>query len=193
MKWIRTYETFVNDDNRGDEIKYPELNPVVKIEASEYVDSKLKSNEYMEIFNIVGVEPPSDINGGELDDIFDEVREKAIEYYTNNPEEIKTPITHKTFNVNGGDGVARTNNVGGSSHTNSRLVGENKQNLDTEIDITEDEMSLFKREELLIDLIRNGNVRISNKKVFFNKDDKDTLDTLDMYLEIDKNSLKSDN
>jgi len=193
MKWIKKYETFVNDDNRGEDTQYPELNPVIKMEAAEYVDSKLRSNEYAEIFNAVGVDLPQDLDSDELEKAFDQVREKAIQYYIQNPEEIKSPATHRTFKVNAGDGIPRTNRVGGTSQAASRVVGESKINLDAEMDITEDEMDLFKREEPLIDLIRQGKVRMSNKKVHFSETDKETIETLDMYLEMDKKTLKSDN
>ena len=50
MKWIKKYENFTNDNNRDSaSLDYlPKYNPVVKQEATEYVESKLKSNEIME-------------------------------------------------------------------------------------------------------------------------------------------------
>jgi hypothetical protein len=53
-------------------------------------------------------------------------------------------------------------------------------------------MLLFKKEEPLIDLIRKRKITLSDKKIEFNKSDKETLDILDIYLEFDQNSLKSD-
>jgi hypothetical protein len=193
MKWIKKYETFVNDDNRAEDTRYPEMNPVIKKEATEYVDSIINSSDYMMMFSVAGVEPPKDLSAEDLDKVFDEVREKAIQHYIQNPEEIKSPTSHKTFKTNGGDGIARTNKVGGTSQAASRIVGESRTELGEEMDITEDEMDLFKKQELLIDLIRQGKVRLSNKKIHFSKSDKETIECLDMYLEMDKKSLKSDN
>jgi hypothetical protein len=192
MKWIKTYETFLNDEERGEAMDYPTSTPVDMIEAKDYVDMKLKSNEFAEIFKAVGVEPPKDLTHENIEEKFDEVREKAIKYFTDNPEEIKMPPQHQTYRVNGGDGISRTQNIGGSSHANSRSIGESKKELDGEINITDEEMDAFSKEELLQDLIRNGSVRLSNKKVFFNKKDKETIDTLDNFLEFDKKSFNTD-
>ncbi len=191
MKWIKKYETFTNDNNRdSSSIDYlPKFNPATKQEATEFVDSLLKS-DYDKLFKLVGMEMP-EVGSSEMDELFDEVREKAIEYYVNNPEAIGKEIELKTFKVNGGDGAPRTNNIGGTSQSNSIRIGESKSesNFDTTINITDDEMSLFNRPGSLQDLISNGKISLRNKEVHFNKDDEETLDTLDSYLEIDKNLL----
>ena len=72
---------FTNDNNRdSNSLDYlPKYNPVINQEAAEYVDSILKSNEFDKLFKLVGVEMPKDIKGDEMDPLFDEVREKAIE------------------------------------------------------------------------------------------------------------------
>ena len=192
MKWIKKYETFVNDDNRGEDTQYPQLNPVIKMNASEYVDSKLKTEEKFDMFRVAGVVPPKDLNSTEFNDLFDTIREKAIEYFTNNPEEMGKPIVYKNFPVNGGDGIPRTNNVGGSSHSNSRVIGESFRSFDSSIEITEDDMNKFSSEEPLKQLISNGRIGLGNKKVEFNKSDERTIDTLDIYFEFDKSDFNSD-
>jgi len=89
----------------------------------------------------------------------------------------------------GGDGIPRVQNIGGSSHANSIRIGES---LNAELEITPDEMLLFKKEEPLIDLIRKRKITLSDKKIEFNKSDKETMDIIDIYFEFDQKSLKSD-
>jgi hypothetical protein len=191
MKWIKKYETFVNDDNRGDEGSYPKSNALDRQKATEYVDNVLYSNKFKTIMDDLKIEPPKDLEGKDMDEYFDkEIREKAIDYYAKHG--VPGEVNMETYPVNGGDGIPRTNNVGGTSHTASFRIGENKVNFDHEIEISDDEMRQFAKEEPLQDLIRSGKVRLTNKKVHFNKKDQETIDTLDMYLEIDKNTLKSD-
>lgn len=185
MKWIKKFESFVNDDNRGDETQYPQLNPVLKMEVTEYVEDKLKSNEFADILHVAGIKAPSDISSQELEELFDEAREKAITYYINNPEEMGKEVDYKSYKVNGGDGVARTNNIGGA-------LRESRE-FDSEIKIAEDEMKRFSKEQSLQELIRNGKIALYDKKVKFNKSDKDTIETLDIYFEFDKDDFKSDN
>lgn len=191
MKWIKKYETFTNDNNRdSSSIDYlPKFNPAIKQEATEFVESLLKS-DYDKLFKLVGMEMP-EVGSSEMDELFDEVREKAIEYYVNNPEAIGKEIELKSFKVNGGDGASRTNNIGGTSFANSIRIGESKSesDFDTTISITDDEMNLFNIPGSLQDLISNGKISLRNKEVHFNKEDEETLDTLDSFLEIDKSQL----
>ena len=71
-------------------------------------------------------------------------------------------------------------------------MGESKQTFDSELKITPDEMILFRQEEPLLDLIRNRKIALSDNKIEFNKSDKETMDILDIYLEFDQKTLKSD-
>jgi hypothetical protein len=71
-------------------------------------------------------------------------------------------------------------------------IGESKNNFDSEISISEDDMRKFNTEEPLIELIRNQKVVLENKKVEFNKSDTESIDILDIYFEFDKESFKSD-
>ena len=93
---------------------------------------------------------------------------------------------------NQNDRVPTTNNIGGTSQTASGRIGESKVNFDSDIEITEDDMTKFNSEEPLIELIRNGKVALGNKKIEFNKSDKETIKTLDIYFEIDQKDLESD-
>jgi hypothetical protein len=201
MKWIKKYESFVNDNNRdSDSIDFlPKYNPVVRQQATEYVDSKLKSNEFADMFKVIGMTPPKELKSEDMDSLFDEVREKAIEFFVENPEEIgkeikfsSIPNGDKQKLSNHTDRVPTTNNIGGTSQTASGRIGESKLNFDTELEITEDDMNKFNSEEPLIELIRNGKVSLGNKKIEFNKSDKETIKILDIYFEIDQKDLESD-
>ena len=201
MKWIKKYESFVNDNNRDTAaIDFlPKNNPVIKLQATEYVDDKLKSNEFAEIFKVVGMDPPKELKGSEMDELFDEVREKAIDYFVENPEAIGKPVkfssmanSDKQKLSNQNDRVPTTNNIGGTSQSSSQRIGESVNNFDSNIDISEDDMEKFNEEEPLIELIRNGKIALGNKKVSFNQSDKETIKTLDIYFEFDQNSLESD-
>ena len=200
MKWIKKYENFTNDNNRDSaSLDYlPKYNPVVKQEATEYVESKLKSNEFVEMFHVVGMKPPKDLKSEEMDSLFDEVKEKAIEYFTENPEEIGKSVNFSSMKgdkqnlSNQSDRVPTTNNIGGTSQTSSGRIGESKVNFDSDIEISEEDMKKFNTEEPLIELIRNGKITLSNKKVSFNKSDKSTIKTLDIYFEFDQSSFDSD-
>jgi hypothetical protein len=200
MKWIKKYENFVNDDNRDTaSIDFlPKHNPVIKQQATEYVDSVLKSNDFGQMFKVAGMTPPKELKGEDMDSLFDEVREKAIEYFVNNPEAIGKEVKVGKMSgnsqnlTNDSDRVVKTNNIGGTSQTASNRIGENVKNFDSEIEISEDDMNQFNSSEPLIELIRNNKVKLSNKKVHFNKSDKKTIDTLDIYFEFDKKDLESD-
>lgn len=194
MRKLKKYENFITDLNRDSSaLDYvPRHNPVVNQEAQEFVDSMMHNN-YEILFKVAGVEMPKDLDSNDMDPLFDDVREKAIKYFIKNPELIgKEDMVVKQFKVNGGDGIPRMSNIGGTSHANSIRIGESKSNFDSEINITEDDMNQFNSAEPLIELIRNGKVGLGNKKVKFNKSDKETIKTLDIYFEIDKKDLESD-
>jgi hypothetical protein len=139
------------------------------------------------------MEEPS-LNDEEFDDKFEVAKKKLIDFFQENPNISIGGIDIETFTMpsKGGDGVPRLQNIGGSSHAGSIRVGEGRHNFDSELKISEDDMLLFKKEEPLIDLIRKGKISLSDKKIEFDKSDKETLDILDIYLEFDQNSLKSD-
>ena len=133
-----------------------------------------------------------------MDSLFDEVKEKAIEYFTENPEEIGKSVNFASMKgdkqnlSNQNDRVPTTNNIGGTSQTASGRIGESKTNFDSDIEISEEDMKKFNTEEPLIELIRNGKITLSNKKISFNKSDKSTIKTLDIYFEFDQSSFDSD-
>lgn len=112
MKFIKTFENFDPTGVDGGDLEVvPAYNPVVKQNATTFVDEEFKK-EYMSMIAASGVDR-SEYDESEMEEMFDKVREKAIEYYTRNPELIGKEIDVKKFPVPAGDGVVRTNKVGG--------------------------------------------------------------------------------
>jgi hypothetical protein len=196
MKYFKTFEEFqgmstTGVDDAGGEV-LPKYNPKIQQEVSDFLDNMTPNNKPL-VFKWLRMEEPS-LNDEEFDDKFEIAKKKLIDFFQENPNISISGIDIETFTMPGkrGDGISRTNNIGGTSHTASFRVGESKENFDSHLDISEDEMLLFKKEEPLIDLIRKRKIALSDKKIEFNKSDKETLDILDIYLEFDQNSLKSD-
>jgi hypothetical protein len=194
MKWIKTYETFTTDDTRGDDQEYPQYNQALRQEAKKWVEAIRSSENRFYLFKLAGIELPKEITAEDMDKTFDEAEEKAIDYFVRHKEEIgqKVDFTTQPIVISGakGYGIPTTNNVGGTSHANSIRIGESMENFDTEIQITPDEMELFNTKQPLIELIRNSKIGLGNNKVKFNKSDQKTIDTLDIYLEIDQSQIK---
>jgi hypothetical protein len=196
MKYFKTFEEFqgmssTGVDDAGGEV-LPKYNPKIQQEVSDFLDNMTPNNKPL-VFKWLRMEEPS-LNDEEFDDKFEIAKKKLVDFFQENPNISIGGIDIETFKMpgKGGDGVPRLQNIGGTSHTASFRVGESKENFDSHLDISEDEMLLFKKEEPLIDLIRKRKIVLSDKKIEFNKSDKETLDILDIYLEFDKNSLKSD-
>jgi len=61
---------------------------------NENADITVKVNKALEerpevIFDQLGLDMPSEMDGEEFEQLFDEAREKAIEFYTKNPDRLK--------------------------------------------------------------------------------------------------------
>lgn len=184
MKYIRTFESFVTDDNRGEDTQFPQHNAALKAEVVEYVDTVLNSNEYSKLVDLLGMEMPKNVSGEEVDEFFDDVREKAIEYFIKNPEQLgKTGgFVINKFNVAGGDGIARTNNIGGALRESAKP--EPNHSGCGVIEVTDDELSYFEDEAPLLGLVRDEKVTLYDNQIWYNKGDKETIDVLDTYFEI---------
>lgn len=183
---MKKFETFITDNNRDkSSIDFlPKYNPVVQQNAKKYVDEIIQNGDLNLLYKAVGVEPPKDVNSMNMDDIYDEIKQKAIDYYIENPESMGKDIPMKKFKVNAGDGIPRTNNVGGALHSNSPRIGESNK-FNQEIEISSDEMEYFNEEEPLIKLIRNGKIILNNNQIKYDPKDKETLSILDIYFEVD--------
>jgi hypothetical protein len=196
MKYFKTFEEFqgmssTGVDDAGGEV-LPKYNPKIQQEVTDFLDNMTPNNKPL-VFKWLRMEEPS-LNDEEFDDKFEIAKKKLIDFFQENPNISIGGIDIETFTIpgKGGDGVPRLQNIGGSSHANSIRVGEGRHNFDSELEISEEDMLLFRKEEPLIDLIRKGKISLSDKKIEFDKSDKETLDILDIYLEFDQNSLKSD-
>ena len=93
MKYIKHYENFINDQNRGQDPTFDHsLNPALKEEVKKYVNTILHSNQFKIIFDALDIEVPKDISAEELDSMFDEVEEKAVAFFLKNPERMTTNL-----------------------------------------------------------------------------------------------------
>lgn len=113
MHKLKTFETFTNTKLNVE--MFPELNPSLKLDVTNYVDDILAGDKFPQLFKLLGKKDPSSLPKEELDKEMDVVRELAIEYFLKNPEEMvghEVDITN--IGVDGGDVVPRTNNIGGA-------------------------------------------------------------------------------
>jgi len=193
MKYFKTFEEFqgmssTGVDDAGGEV-LPKYNPKIRQEVTDFLDNMTPNNKPL-VFKWLRMEEPS-LNDEEFDEKFEIAKKKLADFFQENPNISVGGIDIETFTMpgKGGDGVPRLQNIGGSSHAGSIRIGES---LNAELEITPDEMLLFKKEEPLIDLIRKRKITLSDKKIEFNKSDKETMDIIDIYFEFDQKSLKSD-
>lgn len=88
-------------------------NPVIKQQVIAYVDELLYSNQGKVIFDALGLEQPEELEGAEMDSMYDEIREKAINFFMKHPHKMvditqmdikKMPISSGSTN---NDGIPR--------------------------------------------------------------------------------------
>lgn len=123
MKFIKKYESFhkTGVDEGTDEM--PEHNPVLKNKIVEYVDDLLTRGRYHDLAKLIGEKLP-ELSSDEMESYSDELREKVIAQLEKNPELIGKEINFMTYKVPAGDGISRTNKIGGTSQTNSFRIGQ---------------------------------------------------------------------
>lgn len=196
MKYFKTFEEFQGmnstgvDDTGGEVV--PKYNPKIRQEVTDFLDNLSPNNRPL-IFKWLGMESPN-VGDESFDDKFEYAKKRLVKFFEENPNISIGSIDMESFTIPGksGDGIPRVQNIGGTSHTNSFRIGESTHSFDSELNITPDEMLLFKKEEPLIDLIRKRKITLSDSKIEFNKSDKETMDIIDIYFEFDQKSLKSD-
>ena len=113
LKHLKTFENF-NDNERS--LENTPIDPKLKSQVTKYVEDQLGSQNFHEIFDIIGIDMPQTLEGDEFEEKMDLAREKAIDYFMRNPElmQIDGPTEFRTFYTGGGDDVVpRTNNIGG--------------------------------------------------------------------------------
>ena len=112
-RFLKTFENF--NDNEQPSNNTP-IDPKLKSQVTEYVEQQLGSQNFHEIFDIIGVDLPQTLEGEEFEQKIQLAKEKAIDYFMRNPErmQIDGPTEFRTFYTGGVDDVVpRTNNIGG--------------------------------------------------------------------------------
>lgn len=113
---IRTYEEYSHEDGlEVDTQSYPEHNQQHRQQARDLVAAVFDKGVGQAVTDLckeVGIAPPKDDEG------LDAARERAERYFIDNPERMKdfSPQQMSVVPVKSGDGVARTNNIGGVHH-----------------------------------------------------------------------------
>ncbi len=116
MRYIRTYEEYSHEDGlEVDTQSYPEHNQKLRHDAIKYVEEVFANGAGQAVTALckeVGIDPPLDDEG------LDAAQRRATEYFTQNPERMGEiiPPQMSVVPVKTGDGVVRTNNIGGVHH-----------------------------------------------------------------------------
>lgn len=183
MKYLNKFENFDNDESRSSgDGEFPQYNQANRLKAKQYVDdmfSKGAGDEVTDLCKEVGCDMPQD------DDGLDEIKEKAIAYFIENPERMKNfgGTGFKNFPAGGGDGVVRTNNIGGVHEDNKFKPGPGEAN-SIRLGLNKDEMKLFSSKAQLTNLIRRNKVTLHNGEVWFNKEDEPTIRILNIFFDL---------
>ena len=90
MKYLKFYEDYITggDEHRDDAQFDHSNNPVIREAAKKYVQEVLHSNQYKKIFDELGLEPPKEVEGQELDAMFDKIEQQAVDYFVKYPEKM---------------------------------------------------------------------------------------------------------
>ena len=118
MKYLKKFESFHEtgiDDAVGEVI--PEYNPVMDLTIKNFVDDTCNRGGYADLAKMIGVKLPSEIPSDKMDGIESKLKKVALKFFTDNPEQLPSEIGMKTYKVPGGDGISRTNKVGGTIPT----------------------------------------------------------------------------
>jgi len=124
MKLIKKFEMFhqTGVDDGGEVV--PDHNPVLDLKIKDYVEDLCTKGRYEDLANQIGDKLPKDLSSDDMEEYGNQLREKAIKYFKKNPELIGGEIDYMTYKVPGGDGITRTNKIGGTSQTNSFRIGQ---------------------------------------------------------------------
>lgn len=125
MKFIKKYESFHGtgvDDGSGEQI--PGYNPVINQRVKEFVDSLCGKGRHDELEKLMGTKMPPNLSSDKMDEYEDSLKDRAIKYFVENPEILPAEVGINTYKVPAGDGIVRTNKVGGTSQTGSFRIGQ---------------------------------------------------------------------
>ena len=124
MKYLKSFESFSQDVEPNQSEVVPAYNPVRNIQMEEFVDRIIKSGNHEELYKILNFPKPDNLTGDEFDKHFDKLKEVAIEFFSKDPSRFNKPADFESFLKPSGDGIPRTNKVGGTSFTNSPRIGQ---------------------------------------------------------------------
>jgi len=114
MKYIKHFESFHQsgvDDGSGEVM--PDYNPILNQKVKDFVEDLFTKGRYEDCANMIGEKLPKGLESDEMDDYGDKLKSRAIKYFIENPELVSKEIDYQMFKVPGGDGISRTNNIGG--------------------------------------------------------------------------------
>jgi predicted secreted protein len=114
MKFIKKFENFINDFNRESDSTslVPAYNAANNLGAENWVEIlfNVKDFDYLEKIakmdqnNAEERKPDDDSSPEDFERYFDKLREKAIQYFKDNPSEIKNQY-EPTADIPSGDGI----------------------------------------------------------------------------------------
>ncbi len=124
MKIIKKFESFHNTGvDEGGEV-VPKINPKRKQEAINFIDGLSPTNRPL-AFKWLGKKSPK-LSDPNFDSEFEKIKSQLVDYFLSNPNIRIGDIDIEKFTLpkKGGDGVARVQNIGNSSQTNSFRIGQ---------------------------------------------------------------------
>lgn len=140
MKYLKNFATFEtvgfssNITGTGigaEESTYDHsLDTVLKEKVKEYVERLINEQQFKMLFKIVGKELPKDVKAAEMDSLIEQIKDDVIEKLMKQPHKMvnldEVDVVPMTLapNTSNTDRVPRTNNIGGTSQTNSPHIGQ---------------------------------------------------------------------
>ena len=114
MIYLKQFEAFhrTGIDDGTSEVM-PEYNPILNKKVEDFVNDLLSKGRYEDCAKLIGEKLPKGLETDQMDEYADGLKERAIKYFIKNPESIGNDIDYQMIKVPGGDGISRTNNVGG--------------------------------------------------------------------------------
>lgn len=106
------------------------LSPVLREQVKEYVERLINEQQFKMLFKIVGKELPKDVKAAEMDNLIEQIKDDVIEKLMKQPHKMvnldEVDVVPMTLapNTSNTDRVPRTNNIGGTSQTNSPHIGQ---------------------------------------------------------------------
>jgi len=114
MNYIKKFEAFHRSGiDDGASQNYPNYNPILNHKVKDFVDDLVTKGRFEDLASLIGEEFPKELSSDEMEDYQNSLEKKAIKFLIRNPELIEKEIDYQPYKVNGGDGIPRTNNVGG--------------------------------------------------------------------------------